>query len=64
MATVVVQVDGKVRDRILLPADATEAEALKAAWQRERVRKFATPETLAKSVYIPKRLLSLATKAS
>ncbi|MBI2624704.1 leucine--tRNA ligase [Candidatus Parcubacteria bacterium] len=59
---VVVQVDGKVRDRITLPADATEKDALAAAWQSERVKRFVIPEALAKSVYIPKRLLNLVRK--
>ncbi len=61
-AVIVVQVDGKVRDRLELPARATEQEALAAAFGSQRVRRFVAPETLARSVYVPKRLLNLVRK--
>ncbi|MBI4098932.1 leucine--tRNA ligase [Candidatus Parcubacteria bacterium] len=62
--TIVVQVDGKVRERLTLPAGATERQALEAAWQSPKVVRYVTPETLKKSVFVPKRLLSLVRKQS
>ncbi|MBI3304725.1 leucine--tRNA ligase [Candidatus Parcubacteria bacterium] len=62
--TIVVQVDGKVRERLTLPAGATERQALEAAWQSPKVVRYVTPETLRKSVFVPKRLLSLVRKQS
>jgi leucyl-tRNA synthetase len=57
--TIVVQVNGKVRDRIELPAGATEAEALEVALSRSRVRHHLGERTPRTGAYIVDRLLNL-----
>src|SRR5687768_1565367 len=47
VVTLVVQVNGKVRDRIELPADAEEAAAREAALARPRIQEFVTDPTTA-----------------
>lgn len=60
---VVVQVDGKVRARLVLPAEASEEEVRKAALSNERVKKFLQAGEVRKVVVVPKKLVSIATNA-
>ncbi len=55
----VVQVNGKLRGRIRVPADADEAAVRKAALADENVARFATESRLRKVVYVPGRLVNL-----
>jgi leucyl-tRNA synthetase len=57
--TIVVQVNAKVRDRIELPAGATEAEALDAALSSDQVRRHLGGRTPRTGAYVPDRLLNL-----
>ena len=57
----VVQVDGKVRDRIMVPADAGEAQCLEAARKSERVRRYLDGEPV-RSVVRPPRLVNFVTR--
>jgi leucyl-tRNA synthetase len=61
VATVVVQVNGRVRDRIELPVDADEATAVAAALARPRVQEFVAEPGRAKFVYVKGRLLNVVT---
>ncbi|MDO8668725.1 MAG: leucine--tRNA ligase [Candidatus Buchananbacteria bacterium] len=54
----IVQINGKVRAKIKLPADVKEAEALKAAQADENVQKYLTGQTLKKTVFVPGKLIS------
>ena len=56
-ATMVVQVDGKVRDRITVPADISEEEAKHTALASPRVRQHTEGRELARVVYVPGRWL-------
>ena len=60
--TVVVQVDGKVRDRLELPAAAAEADVRAAAQSSERVQRWVPDWSSVQWRYIPGRILSLNTK--
>ncbi len=60
--TLVVQVDGKLRDRIEVLADADEAEVRAAALASDRVREHLTGRELAKAVVVPGRLVNLVTR--
>ncbi|HEX9670779.1 MAG TPA: leucine--tRNA ligase [Thermoanaerobaculia bacterium] len=62
--TLVVQVDGKLRDRIEVLADAGEAEVRAAALASDRVREHLTGRELAKAVVVPGRLVNLVTRKS
>src|SRR5215208_4808451 len=57
--TLVVQVNGKLRDRIEVPADITEAAAKELALSSERVRPHLEGREINKSVYVPGRLVNL-----
>ena len=56
-ATMVVQVDGKVRDRITVPADISEEAAKHTALASPRVRQHTEGRELARVVYVPGRWL-------
>jgi len=55
----VVQVDGKVRGKLLLPADADADAARQAALANENVRKFIGDAGVRKSVFVPNKLINL-----
>ena len=56
---VVVQVNGKVRDRLLLAADASEAEATAAALALPKVVEHLGGRAPKKVIYVPGRLLNI-----
>ena len=55
----VVQVNGKVRGRINLAADADEATAKDAAVNDENVQRFTEGKSLKKAIYVPGKLVNL-----
>jgi leucyl-tRNA synthetase len=57
--TLVVQVNGKLRDRIEVPADITEEDAKELALASAKVRPHVEGRELRKSVYVPGRLVNL-----
>jgi leucyl-tRNA synthetase len=59
---VAVQVNGKVRDRLTVPAGAAEEDVRKLALERPRVQEFLAGKTVAKAVYVPGKLLNLVAK--
>ncbi|HEY8424795.1 MAG TPA: leucine--tRNA ligase [Limnochordales bacterium] len=60
--TVPVQVDGKVRDRIELPVDASEEEAREAALSSPRVQRWVEGRTVQQVIVVPGRLVSVVTR--
>jgi leucyl-tRNA synthetase len=61
LITLVLQVDGKVRDRITVAAGLSESEARALALQNERVRKFVDGRPVADVVVVPDRLVNVVT---
>jgi leucyl-tRNA synthetase len=59
---VVVQVNGKVRDKLSLPADLPEAEARALALGSERVRDLLNGKEPAKVIYVPGRLVNVVAR--
>ena len=57
--TLVVQVNGKLRDRIIVPASITEAEAQQLAVERQRVKAYLKGKKILKTIYVPRRLVNL-----
>ncbi len=57
---VVVQINGKVRAKVTVSADATEAQVLELAHAEENVQRFLEGVTIRKVIYVPGKLLSLA----
>ena len=57
--TLVIQVNGKLRDRLTVPASITEAEARELAFSRERVRAYIDGKKIKNVIYVPGRLLNV-----
>ena len=60
--TLVVQVNGRLRDRIEAPASVTEEEAKSAALRSERVKPFIEGKELTRLVYVPGKLVNVVVK--
>jgi leucyl-tRNA synthetase len=54
-----VQVNGKLRDKIVLPAEATPAEIETAALASDKVKAFIEGKAVKKVIVIPKRLVNI-----
>jgi leucyl-tRNA synthetase len=57
-----VQVNGKVRATIEIPADCTKEEALAAAKAEPNVKKFMDGKTIVKEIYVPGKILNFVVK--
>ena len=57
-----VQVNGKVRDKVSVPADADEATVLAAAEAAEKVRPWVDGKTVTMRKYVPGKLVNLVVK--
>ena len=57
--TIVVQVNGKVRAQLQLPAGATKEQALEAAQANENVQSFVSGKDIRKEIFIPGKILNL-----
>jgi len=55
----VVQINGKVRDRALLPADLSQAELEKAALASEKIQRLLEGKNPKKVIVVPKRLVNI-----
>ncbi len=53
-----VQVNGKLRDRIAVPASITEAEARQLAVERQRVKAYLAGRQVTNVIYVPGRLVN------
>jgi leucyl-tRNA synthetase len=57
--TIAVQVNGKVRDQLLINVEATEDEVLDLALRSEKVKKNMDDKKIQKAIYIKGRLISI-----
>ena len=57
-----VQVNGRVRERLEVPADADETAVREAALASERVRVHVDGRELVRAIYVPGRMLNLVVK--
>ncbi len=60
--TLAVQVNGKIRSRVTLPADAETDEVEKAALEDEKVSSYLEGKELIKVIVIPGRLVNVVVK--
>jgi leucyl-tRNA synthetase len=60
--TLVVQVNGKLRDRIIVPASTTEAEATRLAAESTRVQPHLAGRGVIKRIFIPDKLVNFVVK--
>jgi leucyl-tRNA synthetase len=57
--TLVIQVNGKLRDKVLVPASISEVEAKELAMGRERVKAYIDGKKLTTVIYVPKRVVNI-----
>ncbi len=57
--TLVIQVNGKLRDRVLVPASISEVEAKELALGRERVKAYIDGKGLTRVIYVPTRVVNI-----
>jgi leucyl-tRNA synthetase len=62
--TLVIQVNGKVRDRVEVSSDISEAEVRELAVSNEKVATFIGENTIQKMIYIPGRLVNIVVRVS
>ena len=60
--TLVVQVNGKLRDRITVPASITEEEAKQKALESQRVKSYIEGKEVLKIIFVPGRLVNLVVR--
>ncbi len=60
--TLVVQVNGKLRDRITVPVTITEEEAKQTALESAKVRPHIEGKQMVKEIYVPQKLVNLVVK--
>jgi leucyl-tRNA synthetase len=59
LITLIVQVNGKLRDRITVPADVSEEAARSVALESEAVKKFLEGRTPRNVIIVPRRLVNI-----
>ncbi|MCK5124519.1 MAG: class I tRNA ligase family protein, partial [Dehalococcoidia bacterium] len=57
--TLVIQVNGKLRDKVLVAASVSEVEAKELALGRERVKAYTDGKKLTRVIYVPKRVVNI-----
>ena len=57
--TIVVQVNGRVRARMVVPADMPDDEIKKRALEERNVKRFVEGKEIRKVVYVPKKLVNI-----
>jgi len=55
----VIQVNGKLRDRVTVPVTITKEEAQELALSRERIKAYLVDREVARVIYVPKRLVNI-----
>jgi leucyl-tRNA synthetase len=60
--TLVVQVNGKVRDKLVVPVGITEDDARKLAFSQDKVKGHIEGKQIVKTVYVPGKLLNIVVK--
>jgi leucyl-tRNA synthetase len=60
--TLVVQINGKMRDRLTISASISEDEARNLVLARQKVKDYTENKQITKFIYIPKRLINLVVK--
>ena len=60
--TLVIQINGKVRDKIEVEADISEEKAKEIAVSREKIKKWIEGKEIKKIVFVPGKLINFVTK--
>ncbi|WP_213818398.1 leucine--tRNA ligase [Garciella nitratireducens] len=59
---IVVQINGKVRDRMMLPISITKQEMEKQALQKEKIKQLLEGKEIVKVITVPKKLINIVVK--
>ena len=57
-----VQINGKVRGKIVIPVDAAKEKAMEKAMADENIMKFLEGKTIVKEIYVPGRICNIVIK--
>lgn len=57
-----IQVNGKLRDKVTVPADATEAQIRDLAMASPRVAAHTDGKQVVKAIYVPGRMLNIVVR--
>ncbi len=60
--TIVVQINGKVREQLQLPAGVSEDAALEAAMASEKVQRYTDGSEIIKKIFVPGRLMNIVVR--
>ena len=60
--TIVVQINGKLRDKISLPTGLSEKEILERVLKNERVKSFVENKLIVKTIVVPDKLINIVVK--
>ncbi len=60
--TIVIQINGKLRSRIVVSADESDERIKELALSDERISKLVTGKELVKEIYVPKKLINIVVK--
>ena len=60
--TLVIQINGKLRDKVTVPASITETEAQELALSQPRVKAFLEGKQVTSVIYVPQKLVNLVVK--
>ncbi len=59
--TLIIQINGKVRDKVSVPTSITEDEVVKLALSRERVKLYLNEKKVLRTIYVPHKLVNIVT---
>jgi leucyl-tRNA synthetase len=62
VVTVVVQVNGKLRDRLEVPADAARDDVLASARAVKNTQRFLEGKQVVKEIYVPGKLVNFVVR--
>jgi len=62
VATIVIQVNGKLRDSLQVPMNTAQDEVEKLAFELEKVQKFLEGNEVVKHIFVPNKLLNVVVK--
>ncbi len=60
--TLAIQINGKLRDKVVVPASITESEAKELALGRERVKAYIDGKKLTNIIYVPNRVVNIVAR--
>jgi leucyl-tRNA synthetase len=58
----VIQINGKIRDRLQLPADASQPEVERVSFESARIQQLTEGKTILKTIFVPGKLLNIVVK--